>query len=199
MKTLKTKILLLAITLFASSLLFISCSKKDEPILTPTQAPEQNPLAGYLAATGFDQVTSNNINLINSEFGLSFKPLVNGKITAFVVKIPDVNATLRMTIWNKTSGTVLKTETINYATAGLEVTKEITPLDIFAGTEYFVTFNSGDWYNRRRTNGSNATYPITVGDISITGYSYANGLAQTLPDSPQLSYYGGDISFKFQK
>jgi hypothetical protein len=114
MKTVKTTFALFAITLFASSILFISCSKKDEPIVTPTQAPEQNPLAGYLAATGFDQVTSNNINLINSEFGLSFKPLVNGKITAFVVKIPDVNATLRMTIWNKTAGTVLKTETINY-------------------------------------------------------------------------------------
>jgi hypothetical protein len=194
MKNLKTTMAILLL------MLTFACSKSDNATPSPViQIQEQNPLAAYLIATGFNEKTTNRINGGDYEFGLSFKPLVNGKITAFVVKIPDVNAALRMTIWNKTATTVLKSETINYATAGVEVTKEITPLDVVAGTEYFVTFNSNDWYDRRRTNGSNATYPITVGDISITGYSFASGLAQTLPNAPQLSYYAGDISFKFQK
>ena len=104
-----------------------------------------------------------------------------------------------MTIWNKTASTVLKSEIINYSTAGVEVTKAITPLDVVAGTEYFVTFNSNDWYDHRRNNSTNATYPVVVGDISITSYSFISGSAQAMPNSPQLSYYAGDCSFKFQK
>jgi Domain of unknown function (DUF4082) len=195
MKTIKTKIAILML-----AFLSISCNKDDDPAPTPPAAnPEVNPLEAYLIATRFSEQTSNQLNQGDYEFGLSFKPIVNGKITAFVVKIPDANASLRMTIWNKTTASVLKSETINYATAGVEVTKAISPIDVVAGTEYFVTFNSNDWYDRRKTNGTNASYPIIVGDISITGYSFKDGSAQAMPDSPQLGYYAGDISFKFQK
>lgn len=175
-----------------------NCSKSDDdPIVIPN--PEVNPLAAYLTATGFSEATTNQLNLTNYEFGLSFIPVVNGRITALVTKIPDVNAALRMTIWNKTTATVLKTVTINYTTAGVEVTTAIDPVNVTAGTEYFVTFNSNDWYDRRRTNSTNATYPVLVGDVSITSYSFASGAGQVMPNSPQLSYYAGDISFKFQK
>jgi hypothetical protein len=188
MKALNFKIILLV----GISVLAFSCKKE-------TSNPEVNPLESYLIATGFNEKTTNQIDLGNYEFGLAFKPLVNGKITALVVKIPDVNAALRMTIWNKTSATILKTETINYATAGVEVTTAISGINLTAGTEYMVTFNSNDWYDRRRNASTNATYPVTVGDISITAYSFISGSAQSLPNSPQLSYYAGDISFKFQK
>lgn len=174
-----------------------NCSKDDDP--APVANPEVNPLAAYLTTTGFNQVTTNQINLSSYEFGLSFIPNVNGKITALVVKIPDANPTLRITIWNKTTATVLKTETINYATAGVEVTKAIDALNVTAGTEYFVTFNSNDWYDRRKTDSSNITYPVTVGDISITSYAYRTGAAQAMPNTPTLNYYAGDISFLFQK
>jgi Domain of unknown function (DUF4082) len=198
MKTIKTTIAILSF-----SILSLSCSKDNEtttPVTPPVAAnPEVNPLAPYLIASGFNEKTTNQINLSDYEFGISFKPIVNGKITAFVVKIPDVNPTLRMTIWNKTTATVLKTETINYATAGQEVTKAITPLDVVAGTEYFVTFNSNDWYDHRRNNSSNTTYPLLIGDISITSYAYISGTAQAMPYVTILSYYAGDISFKFQK
>ena len=62
-----------------------------------------------------------------------------------------------------------------------------------------VTFNSNDWYNRTRTGNTNTTYPILVGDVSITGYRFGSGTSQTLPTSMSTSYYAGDISFKFQK
>lgn len=183
--------------LIAATLIVASCSKNydDE---TPVDT-SVNPLIGYLIATGFDQVVTNNVNAGDYEFGLSFKPIVNGKITAVVVKIPDANANLRVTIWNKTTATTLRTETINYATAGVEVIKEIAALDVVAGTEYMVTFNSNDWYRRNRTNNVAVTYPITVGDISFSGYSFISGTAQALPNSPQTTYYAGDISFKFVK
>ena len=195
MKTLKTLFAILVIAIFS-----ISCSKSDDPApVVPIPNPEVNPLSAYLIATGFSEKTTNVVNSGDYEFGLSFTPTVNGRITALVVKIPDANAALRMTIWNKTTATVLKTETINYATAGVEVTKAIDAVNLVAGTEYMVTFNSNDWYDRRRTANTNATYPLLVGDLSITGYAYKSGTAQSLPNSPQTNYYAGDISFKFQK
>ncbi|WP_394759040.1 hypothetical protein [Flavobacterium sp.] len=198
MKTLKTTIALVLLTFFA-----FSCSKDEDPVPAPVPpvvlAPLQDPLAGYLAASGFDQKLTNQVNLGDYEFGYSFIPLVNGKITAIVAKIPDVHAAMRVTIWNKATATVLRTETIDIVTAGVEVTKTITALDLVQGTEYFITFNSNDWYDHRKNDSSNVTYPFTVGDIRITSYSFASGTAQVLPSSPQLSYYAGDCSFKFQK
>jgi hypothetical protein len=184
--------------LLCFALTLTNCSKDDDPAPAPIDT-SVNPLSAYLIATGFSEKTTEQINLSDYEFGLSFIPIVNGKITAVVVKSPDVNAALRVTIWNKTTATVLKTETINYATAGVEVTKAIDALNVTAGTEYFITFNSNDWYDRRRNNSTNATYPVLVGDISITSYSFKSGSAQAMPNSPQLGYYAGDISFKFLK
>ncbi len=178
--------------IFAACALAFSCKKE-------TENPEVNPLQSYLIITGFNENKTDLINDGDYEFGISFKPLVDGKITALVVKIPDVNAALRLTLWNKTAGTILKTETIDYATAGVEVTKAITAVDVVAGTEYMVSFNSNDWYDRRRTDLSSITYPVTVGDLSITSYAYKNGTAQSLPNNQSLFYYAGDISFKFQK
>ena len=99
----------------------------------------------------------------------------------------------------KVAGTVLRTESIDMATAGVEVTKVITALSLVKDKEYFITFNSNDWYDHRKTDNSAVTYPFTVGDVKITGYSYANGAAQTIPNLPQTTYYAGDVSFKFQK
>jgi hypothetical protein len=202
MKTIKT---ILAISLFsicfASSLLLVSCSKSDATATPPPPppAPEQNALAGYLAASGFDQKLTNQVNLADYEFGYSFIPLVNGKMTAIVAKIPDAHNGMRVTVWDKVAGTVLRTESIDITTSGVEVTKSISPIDLVKDKEYFLTFNSNDWYDHRRTDSANVTYPFIVGDIKITGYSFISGTAQAMPNSPQLSYYAGDCTFKFQK
>ena len=189
-------------TVLFTSLLAIalSCSKDDDPVVEPTPIfPEQNPLAGYLAASGFDQRLTNQVNLTDYEFGFSFIPTANGKMTAIVAKIPDVRLAMRVTVWDKVAGTILRTESIDITAAGVEVTKAITALDLVKDKEYFLTFNSNDWYDHRRTDSANVTYPFTVGDIKITSYSFKDGTAQVIPNSPQLSYYAGDISFKFQK
>ena len=92
------------IIIIALCALTFSCKKKE------TANSEVNFLSAYLAATGFDEDTTVIVNSGFYEFGLSFKPLVNGKITAVVVKIPDVNTSLRVTIWDKATANVLKTE-----------------------------------------------------------------------------------------
>jgi hypothetical protein len=195
MKTIKTTIAILAIAISS-----ISCSKDDESTPVPVVViPEQNPLAGYLAASGFDQKLTNQVNLSDYEFGYSFIPLVNGKMTAIVAKIPDTHVGMRVTIWDKVAGTVLRTETIDVATAGVEVAKAITALDLTKDKEYFITFNSNDWYDHRKTDNTAVTYPFTVGDIKVTGYSFRTGTAQAMPNTPTTTYYAGDVSFKFQK
>ena len=204
MKTnfIKTRSFLLKLALLLSlSLSVINCSKDDAPTPTPPAvlAPLQDPLAGYLIASGFDQKINNVINNSNYELGYSFIPLVNGKMTAIVVKIPDARLGMRVTIWDKVAGIVIKSETIDVATAGVEVTKQITALDLVKDKEYFITMNTNDWYEYQKTNLGSVTYPFTVGDIKITSYSYINGTAQAIPNASTSSFYSGNCSFKFQK
>jgi hypothetical protein len=196
------KKLILVVSIF--TLIFTACKKKSKdatPVEAPaaTVYPEQNPLAGYLSASGFNQKTTNQMNLGDYEFGISFKATVTGKITALVAKIPDVRSSMRVTIWDKMAGTIYRTELMDITSSGVEVTKTIAALELVKDKEYFITFNSNDWYDHRKTDGSSVTYPFTVGDIVITGYSFKDGAAQALPDSPQTTYYAGDISFKFQR
>ena len=124
MKTnfLKTRKNLLMLSLLVSlSLTLINCSKDDNPTPAPpvVLAPLQDPLPGFLTATGFNQATVNVTNSGDYEFGYSFIPLVNGKMTAIVVKIPDSQLAMRVTIWDKVAGTVVRTETIYVPTAGV--------------------------------------------------------------------------------
>lgn len=199
MKTIK---MIMGVILFIS-IFATSCSKDDDSAKIPTVAtplvPEQNPLSGYLTTTGFDQKVTNRVNQGDFEFGYSFIPLVNGKMTAIIAKIPDVHMGMRVTVWDKTAGIVLRSETIDNATAGVAVTKTIAALDLVKDKEYFLTMNSNDWYECRRTDNAIANYPITVGDIKITSYSFVEGTAQTMPNAPQNYYFAGECTFKFQK
>lgn len=195
----KAKFLKVAL-IFSLVIFFTNCSKNDDesaPIQIPTPIESINPLSMYLITSGFNEKTTNQINNGDYEFGYSFTPNVNGKISALVVKIPATNSALRLTVWNKTTNTVLKTETIDYNAANVEVTKEIAGIDIVPGTEYMVSMNSNDWYNHQRNASTNTTYPINLGAVSITGYAFRSGTAQAIPNNAQTSYYAGDISFKF--
>ena len=195
------RFILKLVLLLSFSLSITNCSKDDAPAPTPpvVLASLQDPLTGYLAASGFDQKTGNITNSSDWEFGYSFIPLVNGKMTAIVVKIPDARLGMRITVWDKAAGTIIRTESIDIATAGVEVTKQITALDLIKDKEYILTMNSNDWYFRSRTNDAAVTYPFTVGDIKITSYLITSGTAQVIPNTPVSVYYSGNCSFKFQK
>jgi hypothetical protein len=195
MKSLKTLITLLAVTLFT-----ISCSSDDDKP-EAVKYNEENPLDAYMAGSGFSQKAVDVKNSGIYEYGFSFKPTVTGKINALIVKIPDVNSALRITVWDAATKTVIKSETINVPTANVTVEKSITPITLTKDKEYFFTVNSDDWINRTKTDGSAATYPIVAGNITITGYAYISSTAaETIfPTNARNTYYAGDMTFKFQQ
>jgi hypothetical protein len=192
MKALKTILAMAFIAVLGS------CSKDDK---TPevALAPIQDPLQGYLQASGFNQKTTEFKNGNRVETGFSFMPLVKGKITAIVVKIPDVQSGIRVTIWDKATTAIIRTESIDITSSGIEVIKPISAIDLVQDKEYFITMNSDDVYSRKKTDGSAVTYPFVIGDIKITSYGFVLGATQKMPDNPFFLEYSGDISFKFQK
>jgi hypothetical protein len=194
MKTLKNLFILLLITISS-----VSCSSDDDK--DAVKYNDENPLDAYLAGSGFSQKAVDVKNSGIYEYGFSFKPTVTGKINALIVKIPDVNSALRITLWDAATKTVIKSETINVTTANVTVEKTITPIALTKDKEYFFTVNSDDWINRTKTDGSAATYPITAGNIVITGYAYISSTASEtiFPTNARNTYYAGDMTFKFQQ
>ncbi len=195
MKTLKT-----ILTLFTISIFAVSCSS-DNDKSDSVKYNEENPLDAYMAGSGFSQKAVDVKNSGIYEYGFSFKPTVTGKINSLIVKIPDTNPTLRITLWDAATKTVIKSETINVTTANVSIEKAITPIALTKDKEYFFTVNSDDWINRTKTDGSAATYPIVAGNITITGYAYISSTAaETLfPTNARNTYYAGDMTFKFQQ
>lgn len=191
MKTLKTIIALLIITLSA-----VSCSSSDDD--NSPKFTAENPLEAYYTKTGFSTV-SNFINSGDYEFGLAFTPTVKGKINAITLKLPASNPSVRVTIWDFASKTVLRSETVNVVTADVGVTKEISELALDKDKKYLITMNSNDWYKKSKADNSNTTYPIVVGNITIHEYRWLSGTAQTFPTNVSSSYNAGDLSFEFQQ
>ncbi len=197
MKILKTIFFLLTILLFT-----ISCSKDDnDPAADPITYATENPLDLFLANSGFGQKTTSAKNSGFYEYGFSFKPTVTGKITALVVKIPDVNAALKVTLWNATTKTVIRTETLNVPDADVAVEKTIESIALTKDKEYYITVNSDDWYSRNKTDGTATTYPVAAGNITVTGFAYMGTTEGVIifPVNSSVGFYSGDTSFKFQR
>lgn len=193
MKNLKT-----TIAIFALAIALFSCSKKEDSE-TPIIAPEQNPFAGYLVATGFYENTRILTNNRDFEFGFSFIPKVNGKITAIVVKQPEAKADLRVTIWDFATETPIRTINMGTVLAGIENTKIIAPIDLAKDKKYLISMNTNHYYIHQKSDFSEVVYPFLVGDIEITNYLEKEGTNQILPTFISNSGILGDCSFKFQK
>src|SRR5690606_26366497 len=192
MTKMKTTILKTLMLVFV--VLITACSSDDD---SGPNYTEENFLAGYLASSAFDESETNFINSGTYEFGLDFTPLVQGKITTFKVMLPDANPELRITIWNKQTNTVLRTEVVDVATADTEFTFDIADLDLVKDNEYAITMSSDGWYNREKTDGSAITYPIISGNIQINAYKWLGVSTQTYPTTVSEDYYAGDLSFDF--
>ena len=186
------------IFLFLFLALAVSNCRKDDDEPTPIIYPEENPLAAYIANTGFS-VKDDFINAGDYEFGLVFSPNVNGKIKAITTKLPEANANLRVTIWDFDTKSVLITEIINVTAANTAISKSIAELPLVKDKKYLISMNSNDWYNREKPGGTAATYPVTAGNIKFTEYLWKSGATQTFPTNPDDTYYAGDLSFVFQQ
>jgi hypothetical protein len=202
MKALKPFLPLLIFAFLILILVTISCSNDDNKA-NQVAYNEENPLTAYMALSGFYQKTSVTKNApVFSESGFSFKPTVAGKINAFIVNIPDVNPALRVTLWDVSTKTILKSETINVPTENVSVEKTITPIALTKDKEYFISINSGDWFVREKKEGvATVSYPIAAGNIIITGFAHVSSKAPeyVFPNSFSDNFYAGDATFKFQQ
>ena len=199
-KNLTIKILVLIAFTVSSS-----CSKSgdDQPQpAAPILAPLQDPLLGFLEATGYNQVNvaQQSDNEENIQQGYAFIPLVDGKMTAIVLKLPAARQGVIVKIWDRNTGNLIKTETINVPTANVEVIKQINTIDLLKDKQYVINMFSNIWYSHGRTDIEYGTFPVIVKDIKITdclsSFSQTN---ETIPTATFLNIYKGDCSFKFQK
>lgn len=188
MKTIK----ILAGALLAISA--ISCSSDDS---SPSY-PVENPLEAYHQQAGFT-TTTNFIDAGNYEFGLAFSPNVKGVIKAITLKLPAVNPTLKVTIWDYDTKQVLRTEVIDVSTKDVLFTKAIPELALEKDKKYMITMNSNDWYKKHKADNTNAIYPITAGNIKFLEYRWLGGATQVFPTNISLNYNGGDLSFNFKQ
>lgn len=191
MKTIK--ILSLALL----SVFALSCSNDDDGGSSPS-FPVENPLASYYTQSGFTTST-NFINSGDYEFGLAFSPNVKGSINAITIMLPATNSALRVTIWDYQSQQVLRTETIDVATANTVIRKEVTALALDKDKKYLITMNSNDWYKKSKPDNSSTTYPITAGNIKFFEYRWLSGTTQMFPTNVSSNYNAGDLSFEFKQ
>jgi len=192
MKTYKLK----AVMILAIAAMTFSCNKDDDDNNTIPVYTSESPLENYLITTGFNQETDLITDGANREYGFKFRPTVTGAITAISVRIPDVNSELTATIWDVATMTAIKTETFNVTSSGVAVNKTITPLALMKDKEYAITINTGDYYRHYKTNNSSAAYPVSVGNIQITGAVYSD-ILQDFPGNSAPDYFDGDVNFTF--
>lgn len=184
-------------TILSAAIFTVSCSSEDDKVNTP-EFETENPLAVYYTQTGFTTVT-NFVNSGDYEFGLTFTPTVKGNIKAVTLKLPAVNSAVRVTIWDYTTKAVLRSETINVASADVEVKKEISVLALEKDKKYLISMNSNDWYKKNKADLTNVTYPIVAGHITFNEYRWISGTSQTFPTNVSANYNAGDLSFDFQQ
>lgn len=187
------------ILLFAITFSLFSCSKDDDSTPAPITYNEENPLQEFLTATGFVNIGTPTINELNYETGLEFTPLVKGKINTIIIKSPDTNSAMRVTIWDATTKTVLRTEIVNITTVNTNITKNISPLTLEKNKLYAITFSSNDYFLYRRPGNTDANYPVTSGNIRIERHLDSIQTEQTYPTNFPTNYYSGDLTFNFQQ
>lgn len=144
-----------------------SCSKDDEP--TPVTYQEENPIPTFLINSGFNSSMATIAPGGNMESGFGFIPRVKGKIKTIKVKLHVPNSNLRVTLWDKATGQPVATNYMNIASAGVEVTMPITEIVLQKDKEYVFSIQSGYYYQYQKAGAAIQTYPVTAGNISITG------------------------------
>ena len=182
----------------ALSVLVLSCSKNEpkEEVVVPVYQ-EENFLKGFLSQSGYDQKTGSTINdPITYEFGVEFTPLVTGKMTSIVVKQPIANSSVRITIWEEITGSIIKTEVVKVLSSNTDFTFDIVDVLLVKNKKYAITMSANDYVSHTRANGSVTTYPLTVGNIRIDSYKARATTSQLYPNTAEAGY-AGDLSFNF--
>jgi len=152
-----------------------------------------------LEQAGFTDVTE-KINVEDREFGIKFKSVVDGVISGISMQVPDEIAELRITMWDADQQIVLSSDIVkSHRSPTFPAYTKIQGMahyQVTAGKEYMLTINGNDWYEYKGT--SEATYPIQVDNILITGFGYAVGTDLTFPNEFPTSYFAGNVDIVFK-
>lgn len=192
MKTLQ-KVSIIFLLLFLTS-----CSNDDEPTPNTPVYNEENPLQSFLTTSGFNQQTMEQTATNDLLAGLSFKPTVTGKINSLLVKLPVINNNLKVTIWDNATGNLLRQEIVNVTSANTEIATQITPLQLEKDKIYVIAMQTNTAFVRYKTDQTNASFPITAGNIQILSYREGTSTT-TIPNDNYYNLYAGDCIFKFQQ
>ena len=200
MKTIKTTIAILALSIFT-----ISCSKDNAP--SPAIATElkiydkENPLPEFLTKANLNNLVPSSPTDGKQEIGLTFKPLVKGSITAIEIKIPFEVSNLIVSIWDFETQQIIRTETINNMNSGTRKIAFITPLTLIKDKRYVISMNTNSYYTYRNVAANVDDYPIIIGNIAVlnTNYSPDTVTNPTYPSTIFIGKYSGNCSFLFQQ
>jgi hypothetical protein len=186
--------------------LTISCSTEEATIEPAAENPEvpaetnfveENPLPQFLAATRYNEHTVLCSNTaVFDEIGFKFKAMEKGTINSLLIKIPIVNNNLVVAITDFSTSQVIRTEVVNVTAANAQTVKTIVPVELEKGKTYFITMRTNNYYRRFRADFTQASYPVTVGNIKIlapvtTAFSPDGILGSS------GNFYSGDCSFTF--
>ena len=183
------------ITLFAIIFSLFSCSKDDEA--TPVTYQEENPIPTFLVNSGFNfSRATTSVGDNTFEIGFSFIPKVKGKITAIVAKLHVANPNLRVTIWDKATGNAIVTNYMNISSTNTEYRTPINEVVLQKDKEYVFSIKNQNFFIYRKQNSAIQTYPVTAGNIEITG-SLDGDIS--MPNLLNSNSFVGDFSFIFQQ
>ncbi len=193
------KKILLCLTIAAC---FIACKKKTDEVPL-----EQYSLTGFLKKTGFNQkvVTENNPSNMSFEIGILFKPLKEGSLTAFKIRLPSVNNNYKILLWDVATQQPILSQVCNYTSLNSEAIFTLpTPTTLVKNKTYCISYllspNSTIFRNERNDR-SDANFPVIFNDIKILALSEAPPSTpnlRTFPSIPITDSYYGDVSFNFQ-
>lgn len=175
-----------------------SCRKNNDP---PVVYDEENPLPGFLSTSGFNEHQDEAIFMVNDkEYGFSFTPTVKGKILAFLVNTPEPGDGFAVRLYDNATTALIHTEIINIPTANIETAKYLPVAFVLEkNREYSITLTTAKAIFRFQNDWGTTTFPITSGNILITGVVSKPTLTSPFPSTNSFNGYLGDISFKFQR
>ncbi len=178
----------------------IACKKKKDKAVEELTGPTENFLAEYLNATGFNQFTDTVVFSDLFIFGLKFSPNVKGNVKNIVAQFPRNNGTVNIKLYKASDNSIIKELDIDLSKekANYKYTIPVNPIVSLVENEIYILKAAIPFgYLHRKTNSSNATYPIQAGKIKIIEFTEKFSLS-TQPEIVSKNNYIGDFSFDFQ-
>lgn len=181
--------------LLAMASVLLVCKKAGDEALA------ENPLLGYLSATRFNERVVGFGEGDGYQMGLSFRFLHAGVLSALTLKLPFDREDVRINLWDATERRILKTYTVAIAPKAIEVVLPIEDFAVHADKTYTLSYEGNAYYYWNRKDESAAGYPVSVGSIVLTGYSWTALRSANVgyPDVFELHYYAGDLSFVYER